>query len=107
MSIDELPATCRDCETPRDPSAHGGRRLCDACCSRELDESACPPACDGLRGGCERCARAWVADRGDDDDLDDDELRAAFLGIYAREPDEEDEALGLWSLVCAGAAVDA
>jgi hypothetical protein len=46
-------------------------------------------------------ATEWVASHGDSDELDADELRAAFTAIYEREPDADDEHVGLWSLCCA------
>lgn len=46
-------------------------------------------------------AREWVADHSDDDNLCDDHLRAAFAALYEREPDADDEIVGLWSLCCA------
>lgn len=36
----------------------------------------------------------------DDDYLDDDTLEELFSAIYGREPDDEDRASGLWSLLC-------
>lgn len=44
-------------------------------------------------------AKAWVAAHDDSDELDDDELEAAFRAIFDRDPDDEDREQGLWSLL--------
>jgi len=46
-------------------------------------------------------ARAWVAEHDDDDVVDEDELAEIFVTLIGREPDDDDRANGLWSLVCA------
>lgn len=43
----------------------------------------------------------WVRSRTNDDDLSDDDLEAAFLAIFGREPDDDDRDQGLWSHICA------
>lgn len=37
-----------------------------------------------------------------EDDMDEQELHDAFLLVYERAPDEEDETVGLYSLIIAG-----
>jgi hypothetical protein len=48
-----------------------------------------------------RQAEAWVRSQHDDDELDNDELEAAFRAIYGRAPDDQDREEGLWSHLCA------
>lgn len=36
----------------------------------------------------------------DDDQLDGNDLEAAFLGVMGRKADDEDREAGLWSLIC-------
>lgn len=48
-------------------------------------------------------ATAFVAAHSDDDEIDAEELRQAFLDMYGRDPDQDDYDAGLWSLLCAGA----
>jgi hypothetical protein len=43
----------------------------------------------------------WVNELDDDDELDEADLEEAFRALYGREPDEDDRAVGLWSLLCA------
>lgn len=44
-----------------------------------------------------REANEWVKSHSDDDDLDEDELEAAFEAIFGRPADDEDRQIGLWS----------
>lgn len=53
----------------------------------------------------ERRAREWVRGHADDDEMDDEELEAAFGAIFGRAPDAHDREQGLWSLLVS--AVDA
>lgn len=46
-------------------------------------------------------AMRWIAEHGDDDNLEEEELEAAFRAIYGRQPDAEDREKGLWSVLCA------
>jgi hypothetical protein len=51
-------------------------------------------------------ATEWVYGQDESDDHHDDPrwdaaLRRAFVALYRREPDAEDEQAGLWSLCCA------
>jgi len=43
----------------------------------------------------------YVRDHEDCDDLDPEDIRAAYVALYGNEPDSEDEAEGLWSHCCA------
>ena len=42
----------------------------------------------------------WVREHDDQDELDNDELDAAFTAIYGRAPDDQDREEGLWSHCC-------
>lgn len=46
-------------------------------------------------------AEQWVRAHQDDDELDEDELEAAFAALYERPADDEDREQGLWSHCCA------
>lgn len=46
-------------------------------------------------------AKKWVREHDDDDVLDERELAEVFAALYGREPDQDDENVGLWSLCCA------
>jgi hypothetical protein len=46
-------------------------------------------------------AEQWVRAHNDNDDLDADELEAAFAAIFERSADDDDREQGLWSHVCA------
>jgi len=46
-------------------------------------------------------AMRWIAEHGDDDNLEEEELEAAIRAIYGRQPDAEDREKGLWSVLCA------
>ena len=48
-------------------------------------------------------ARQYVHDHDDQDELDDDDIEAAFRAFYDRPADDEDRIVGLWSLICAAA----
>ncbi len=48
----------------------------------------------------ERQAVRWVHEHTDDDELDDDDLRDAFMAIFGRAPDAE-EMQHAWSHLCA------
>jgi hypothetical protein len=45
----------------------------------------------------------YVNEHEDEDNLDDDDLAAAFRALYDRAPDDDDRENGLWSLVCSAA----
>lgn len=51
-------------------------------------------------------ATEWVRSHSDDDQLEDDQLEAAFAAIFEREADDEDRAQGLWSHLCAAVEVE-
>ena len=46
-------------------------------------------------------ATEWVYSRDDQDDLDQDDLTAAFVALYGHEPADADERRDMWSLCCA------
>ena len=46
-------------------------------------------------------AKQWVREHDDQDQLDDDELEAAFAALYGCPSDETDREEGLWSHCCA------
>lgn len=48
-------------------------------------------------------ALGYVALHTDDDVLDIEDLQAAFTALHNCEPTEDDEQLGLWSLICLAA----
>lgn len=48
----------------------------------------------------EQEAVEWVRSHGDDDQLDDDQLEAAWLAIAGRPADDQDREEGLWSHLC-------
>ena len=48
-----------------------------------------------------KAAIEWVQSHADDDELDDDDLEAAFVAIFGRKPDDDEYDQGLWSHICA------
>lgn len=44
---------------------------------------------------------SFVEEHDDDEAIEDAELVEAFRAAYGRDPDSEDRAQGLWSLICA------
>ena len=50
-------------------------------------------------------ATKWVLAHEDGDELDEDELEAAFTAIFERDADDEDREEGLWSHLCAAMRV--
>lgn len=48
-------------------------------------------------------AEMFVCQTDDEDEIDTDDLTAAFVAIYEREPDQHDYDVGIWSLLCAAA----
>lgn len=46
-------------------------------------------------------AREYVENHRDDDNLDREEVEAAFSALYGRRPDIQDRRDGVWSLCCA------
>ena len=48
-------------------------------------------------------ATKWVLAHEDGDELDGDELEAAFEAIFGRPADDQDREEGLWSHLCAAA----
>lgn len=46
-------------------------------------------------------ARNFVLRAGEGDDLDADDVEAAWFAIFEREPDARDRAEGLWNHLCA------
>jgi hypothetical protein len=51
-------------------------------------------------------AEKWVREHNDGDDLDEDDLEAAFAAIFERAADDEDREQGLWSHLCAAVEAD-
>ncbi len=49
-------------------------------------------------------ATQWVRDHSDGDQLDEQQLEAAFRAIFERAPDADDHEQGLWSHLCAATA---
>ena len=47
----------------------------------------------------------WVRAHSDDDEIDPDDLVAAFVAIYRRRPEGE-EVRDMWSMICAGIRAD-
>ena len=45
-------------------------------------------------------ATEWVYDQDEEQEIDADDLEAAFAALYGRPSDEEDCQNGLWSLCC-------
>lgn len=48
-----------------------------------------------------REAIEWVYDQDEAQEVDSEELEAAFRALYGRPSDAEDRSAGLWSLCCA------
>lgn len=57
---------------------------------------------DALRDRAEK----WVRDHSDENDLDEEELTAAFRQLFAREPDDDDRKQGLWSHLCSTGRIE-
>jgi hypothetical protein len=51
-------------------------------------------------------ATAWVLSHSDDDNLDEQQLEAAFAAIFERPATDEDREQGLWSHLCAAVAAE-
>lgn len=46
-------------------------------------------------------ATEWVYDQDEQDEVDQDQLKAAFAALHGRQPGPDDRQAGLWSLCCA------
>lgn len=75
--------------------------LCDEILSAVAPD-ALPIHRDRVRA--RRDAIEFVNEHSDDDEMSDDELETAFIGLYERKPTRRDRETGLWSLLCAGVA---